>query len=181
MRFSKFAGRKEKRQEGISIVCLRVSCVLAAVSFLAHLYLTDIGGIWCYIQHQILWDKFNFVLVSVLFLQNISKRHIIYIIHYDIYIFWIYSLYCDDLSKRYNKRTSSAMCYTKPQTRFLEMAASRYLLPPKSGPRMMMLEAARTPEALVNVYQATRLWNAEDSHLRTHRRENLRIYWLVYN
>jgi hypothetical protein len=37
-----------------------------------------------------------------------------------------------------------------------------------------MMEAARTSESLVNFYQATRRYNQEDSHLRTHRRENLK-------
>jgi hypothetical protein len=35
-------------------------------------------------------------------------------------------------------------------------------------------EAARTSETLVNFYQTTRRYNPEDSHLRTHRRENLK-------
>jgi hypothetical protein len=38
------------------------------------------------------------------------------------------------------------------------------------------MEAARTPETLVNFYQTTRRYNPEDSHLRTHRRENLKSY-----
>jgi hypothetical protein len=38
----------------------------------------------------------------------------------------------------------------------------------------LMMEAARTSETLVNFYQTTRLYNPEDSHLRTHRRENLK-------
>jgi hypothetical protein len=38
----------------------------------------------------------------------------------------------------------------------------------------VMLEAARTSETLVNIYQTTRRYNPEDSHLRTHRRENLK-------
>jgi hypothetical protein len=38
------------------------------------------------------------------------------------------------------------------------------------------MEAARTSETLVNFYQATRLYNPEDSRLRTHRRENLKSY-----
>jgi hypothetical protein len=38
----------------------------------------------------------------------------------------------------------------------------------------LMMEAARTSETLVNFYQTTRRYNPEDSHLRTHRRENLR-------
>jgi hypothetical protein len=37
-------------------------------------------------------------------------------------------------------------------------------------------KAARTSETLVNFYQITRRYNPEDSHLRTHRRENLRSY-----
>jgi hypothetical protein len=37
----------------------------------------------------------------------------------------------------------------------------------------LMMEAARTSETLVNFYQTTRRYNPEDSHLRTHRRENL--------
>jgi hypothetical protein len=40
----------------------------------------------------------------------------------------------------------------------------------------LMMEAARTSETLVNFYQITRLYNPEDSHLRTHRRENLKSY-----
>jgi hypothetical protein len=40
----------------------------------------------------------------------------------------------------------------------------------------LMMEAARTSETLVNFYQTTRCCNPEDSHLRTHRRENLKSY-----
>jgi hypothetical protein len=40
----------------------------------------------------------------------------------------------------------------------------------------LMMEAARTSETLVTFYQTTRRYNPEDSHLRTHRRENLRSY-----
>jgi hypothetical protein len=39
-----------------------------------------------------------------------------------------------------------------------------------------MMEAARTSEMSVNFYQATRRYNLEDSHLRTHRRKNLKSY-----
>jgi hypothetical protein len=38
------------------------------------------------------------------------------------------------------------------------------------------MEAARTSETLVNFYQTTWRYNPEDSHLRTHRRENLKSY-----
>jgi hypothetical protein len=40
----------------------------------------------------------------------------------------------------------------------------------------LMMEAARTSETLVNFYQTARRYNPEDSHLRTHRRENLKSY-----
>jgi hypothetical protein len=40
----------------------------------------------------------------------------------------------------------------------------------------LMKEAARTSETLVNFYETTRRYNPEDSHLRTHRRENLKSY-----
>jgi hypothetical protein len=40
----------------------------------------------------------------------------------------------------------------------------------------LMMEAARTSETLVNFYQTTRRYNPEDSHLRTHRHENLKFY-----
>jgi hypothetical protein len=40
----------------------------------------------------------------------------------------------------------------------------------------LMMEAARNSETLVNVYQTIRRYNPEDSHLRTHRRENLKSY-----
>jgi hypothetical protein len=48
----------------------------------------------------------------------------------------------------------------------------------------LMMEAARTSETLVNFYQTTRRYNPEqDSHLRSHRRENLKSYsfWQVKN
>jgi hypothetical protein len=40
----------------------------------------------------------------------------------------------------------------------------------------LMMEAARTSEKLVNFYQTTRRYNPEHSHLRIHRRENLKSY-----
>jgi hypothetical protein len=40
----------------------------------------------------------------------------------------------------------------------------------------LMMEAARTSETMVNFCQNTRCYNPEDSHLRTHRRENLKSY-----
>jgi hypothetical protein len=40
----------------------------------------------------------------------------------------------------------------------------------------LMMEAARTSETLVQLYQTTRRYNPEDSHLHTHRRENLKSY-----
>jgi hypothetical protein len=41
----------------------------------------------------------------------------------------------------------------------------------------LMMEAARTSETLVNFYRTTTTdYNPEDSHLRTHRRENLKSY-----
>jgi hypothetical protein len=43
----------------------------------------------------------------------------------------------------------------------------------------LMMEAARTSETSVNFYQTTRRYNPEDSHLRTHRRENLKSYLCV--
>jgi hypothetical protein len=44
----------------------------------------------------------------------------------------------------------------------------------------LMMEAARTSETLVNFYQTTRRYNPEDSHLRTHRRENLKSYFVPF-
>jgi hypothetical protein len=41
------------------------------------------------------------------------------------------------------------------------------------------MEAARTSETLINFYQATRRYNPEDSHLRTHRRDNLKSYLAI--
>jgi hypothetical protein len=46
--------------------------------------------------------------------------------------------------------------------------------------RALMMEAARTSETLVNFYQTTRRYNPEDSHLRTHRRENLKSYTVFH-
>jgi hypothetical protein len=40
----------------------------------------------------------------------------------------------------------------------------------------LMMEAARTSEMLVNLYQTTRRYNPEDGHLHTRRRENLKSY-----
>jgi hypothetical protein len=42
--------------------------------------------------------------------------------------------------------------------------------------RALMMEAASTSETLVNFYQTTRRYNPDDSHLRTHRCENLKSY-----
>jgi hypothetical protein len=38
----------------------------------------------------------------------------------------------------------------------------------------LMMEEARTSETLVNFYQTTWCYNPEDSHLHTHRCENLK-------
>jgi hypothetical protein len=40
----------------------------------------------------------------------------------------------------------------------------------------LMIEATSTSETLVNVYQTTRRYNPEDSHLRTRRRKNLKSH-----
>jgi hypothetical protein len=40
----------------------------------------------------------------------------------------------------------------------------------------LMMEAAMTSKTLVIFYQTIRRYNPEDSHLRTHRRENLKSY-----
>jgi hypothetical protein len=45
----------------------------------------------------------------------------------------------------------------------------------------LMMEAARTSETVVNFYQTTRRYNPEDSHLGTHRRENLKSYYIKYS
>jgi hypothetical protein len=47
---------------------------------------------------------------------------------------------------------------------------------PSSGRFALMMEAARTSETLTNVYQTTRSYNPEDSHLHTCRRKNLNSY-----
>jgi hypothetical protein len=47
---------------------------------------------------------------------------------------------------------------------------------PASSIIALMMEAAKTSETLVNFYQTTRRYSPEDSHLRTHRRENLKYY-----
>jgi hypothetical protein len=47
------------------------------------------------------------------------------------------------------------------------------------GCSALMMEAARTSGTLVNFYQTTRRYNPEDSHLRTHRRENLKSYLIM--
>jgi hypothetical protein len=43
----------------------------------------------------------------------------------------------------------------------------------------LMMEAVQTSEALVNLYQSTRRCNPEDGHLHTHRRENLKSYFVI--
>jgi hypothetical protein len=40
----------------------------------------------------------------------------------------------------------------------------------------LMMEAVQTSETLVNSYQSSQRYNPEDSHLHTHRRENLKSY-----
>jgi hypothetical protein len=39
-----------------------------------------------------------------------------------------------------------------------------------------MMEAVQTSETVVNLYQSTRRYNPEDSHLHNHHRENLKSY-----
>jgi hypothetical protein len=63
----------------------------------------------------------------------------------------------------------------------LKMAVFWVVAPCSQG--ALMMEAARTSETLVNFYQTTRRYNPADSHLRTHRRENLRpqvIQFIIY-
>jgi hypothetical protein len=43
----------------------------------------------------------------------------------------------------------------------------------------LMMEAVQTSETLVNSYQSTQLYNPEDSHLHSHRRENLKSYLVI--
>jgi hypothetical protein len=57
------------------------------------------------------------------------------------------------------------------------MAIFWVVAPPSSGLIALMMEAARTYETLVHFYQTTRLYNPEDGHLCTHRRENLKSYY----
>jgi hypothetical protein len=38
------------------------------------------------------------------------------------------------------------------------------------------MEAVKTSETSVNLYQSTRRYNPEDSHLHSHRREKLKSY-----
>jgi hypothetical protein len=42
-----------------------------------------------------------------------------------------------------------------------------------------MMEAASASETSVNVYQTTRRYNPEDSHLHTRRRENLKSSYVI--
>jgi hypothetical protein len=44
---------------------------------------------------------------------------------------------------------------------------------------VLMMEAAKSSETLVHLYQTTRRYNPEDSHLRTHRRENLKSNHII--
>jgi hypothetical protein len=45
----------------------------------------------------------------------------------------------------------------------------------------LMMEAARTSKTLVNFYQTTWCYNPEDSHLRTHHCENLKLTSLGFS
>jgi hypothetical protein len=45
----------------------------------------------------------------------------------------------------------------------------------------LMMKAARTSETLVNFYQTARRYNPQDSHLRTHCRENLKSFLKDYS
>jgi hypothetical protein len=44
------------------------------------------------------------------------------------------------------------------------------------GAIALMMEAARTSETFIKFYQTIRRYSPEDSHLRTHRLENLKSY-----
>jgi hypothetical protein len=61
---------------------------------------------------------------------------------------------------------------------FRVVAAQRSVVPEVSGfclyyHAYLMTEAASTSKTSVNFYQSTWRYNPEDSHLQTHRRENL--------
>jgi hypothetical protein len=43
----------------------------------------------------------------------------------------------------------------------------------------LMMEAVRASETSVNLYQFTRRYNQEDSHLHVHRQENLKSYYFI--
>jgi hypothetical protein len=45
---------------------------------------------------------------------------------------------------------------------------------------VLMMEAVTTSETSVNIYQSTRRYNPEGSHLCKHRRENLGTYKVIY-
>jgi hypothetical protein len=47
---------------------------------------------------------------------------------------------------------------------------------PAASIMALMMEAASTPEKLVNFYQTTQRNNPEDSHIHTHHHENLKSY-----
>jgi hypothetical protein len=66
---------------------------------------------------------------------------------------------------------SRACARIRPQVAFWLVGARGLLI-------ALMMESARTSETLVNFYQTTRCYNPEDSHLRTHHRENLIPYFL---
>jgi hypothetical protein len=61
----------------------------------------------------------------------------------------------------------------------MKMAVFWVVAPCSLGVALMM-EAARTSERLVNFYQTTRRYNPDASHLRTHRRENLKSYLIPH-
>jgi hypothetical protein len=58
----------------------------------------------------------------------------------------------------------------------------RSVLPQSSGKLVaLMMEAVQTFQTLVNLYQSTRGYSPEDSHLQSHCRENLKSYLSMYS
>jgi hypothetical protein len=59
-----------------------------------------------------------------------------------------------------------------PPHEFQQPSESNYLVY-----EALRMEAVQTSDMQVNLHQSTRRYNPDDSHLHTHRRENLKSYY----
>jgi hypothetical protein len=180
-----------------SALCSQTSsiCILPGVrNQVSHLYTTSLIRLYifrtkicccCYYRHHHYYcfyfsswhNKRNASLTGWKYFDMVASHMDIY-----VYLFWLFQMQdkavvCISTTLRIN--VSCSYSTRETNTRSLPWLTSSCISNRFHARGLLialMMEAARTSETLVNFYQTTRRYNPENSHLRTHRRENLKSY-----